>query len=187
MKKSVFVILVTSIIGCNTESEKVIKQYTIEQFYKNINIRGGSFSADESKLLISSNESGIYNAYELSLDGSAAKPLTNSTKESYFAQSYFPEDDRILYTYDQGGNENYGLYVMSSAGISKNLTPWDSTRNGFWGWSRDKQSMFISTNKRDSRFMDLHELAISSIDDETPISEVIYQYMDLPIHHKETL
>jgi len=178
MKKTVFVILVTSIIGCNTESEKVINQYTIEQFYKNINIRGGSFSADESKLLISSNQSGIYNAYELSLDGSAAKPLTSSTKESYFAQSYFPEDDRILYTYDQGGNENYGLYVMSSAGISKNLTPWDSTRNGFWGWSRDKQSMFISTNRRDSRFMDLHELAISSIDDETPISEVIYQNME---------
>ena len=157
------------------EVEEGLKQYSIEQFYQNINIGGGSFSADESKLLISSNESGIYNAYELPVDGSPAKALTNSTEESFFAHSYFPEDDRFLFTHDEGGNENYGLYVMTTEGNQKNLTPWDSTRNGFWGWSRDLKSMFYSSNRRDLKFMDLYELPIGALDDEIPTGEMIYQ------------
>ena len=40
-----------------------IKQYTIEQFMDNEAIGGGSFSSDNSSLLISSNRSGIYNVF----------------------------------------------------------------------------------------------------------------------------
>ncbi len=176
MKKLVLVTPLAILIACaSPEVKEESKQYTIEQFYKNINIFGGSFSSDESKLLITSNESGVYNSYELAIDGSSQKPLTNSTEESYFAQSYFPEDDRFLFTYDEGGNENFGLYVSTHEGVQKNLTPWDSTRNGFWGWSRDQKSMFFSSNKRDPRFMDLYELPIISMDDEIPTGEMMYQ------------
>ena len=139
------------------------------------NCSGSNFSADESKILISTNETGVYNVYEVAIDGSSKKALTNSTEESFFGQAYFPRDDRILYTYDEGGNENFGLYVQTPEGAQKNLTPWDSTRNGFWGWSRDEESLFFSSNRRDPRFMDLYEMSIAALDRELPIGEMIYQ------------
>jgi dipeptidyl aminopeptidase/acylaminoacyl peptidase len=176
MKYFILLLLAVLIFACEPEEKpRVIQKYSIEQFYENVNIFGGSFSSDESKLLVSSNETGIYNVNELLLDGSAPKPLTESTEESYFAQAYFPNDDRVLYTYDAGGNENYGLYVMTPGGAEKNLTPWDSTTNSFYGWSRDLESIFFSSNKRDARFMDIYELPISSMEDEFPLSEMIYQ------------
>lgn len=167
------------IVGCNPSTETTeVAKYTIEQFYKNVNIGGGSFSPDESKLLINSNESGIYNAYEIDIESGETTMLTNSTEESYAAQTYFPNDDRFIYSFDEGGNENYKVYMMSQEGVAKDLTPGDSIRNGFWGWSKDEQSMFLTSNKRDPRFMDIYELSIASMDDEVPISEMLYQNND---------
>ncbi len=153
-------------------------KYTIEQFYKNTNIGGGSFSPDESKLLVSSNETGIYNVYEIELATGNRKALTNSTEESYFARSYLPKDDRFIFTYDEGGNEQTQIHLSSGESSSRNLTPGDSIRNSFWGWSRDEESMFYSSNRRDPRFMDIYELAISQFDEENPIGEMIYQNND---------
>lgn len=167
------------ILGCTPTTEVTnVNKYTIEQFYKNINVGGGSFSPDESKLLINSNESGIYNAYEINIESGETTMVTSSTEESYSAQTYFPNDDRFIYSFDEGGNENYKVYMMSQEGIAKDLTPGDSIRNGFWGWSDDEKSMFMMSNKRDPRFMDIYELSIASMDDETPISEMLYQNND---------
>src|SRR5262245_43227572 len=81
------------------------KQYTIEQFMDTLRITGASFSPDESKILFSSNQTGIFNAYTIPVTGGTATPLTQSTTDTTFAVSYFPKDDRILYTRDQSGNE----------------------------------------------------------------------------------
>ena len=77
MKKIMFCILILAIVSCNQQSKKpaeetnrIVKKYTIEQFYKNIDIYGGSFSPDESKLLVTSNESGIFNLVALPIDSS---------------------------------------------------------------------------------------------------------------------
>ena len=45
------------------------KQYTIEQFMNTIAIGGASFSPDESRILFSSNKSGIWNAYTIPVTG----------------------------------------------------------------------------------------------------------------------
>ncbi len=49
--------------------KKEVKQYSIEQFMDNEAIGGGSFSYDNSQLLISSNRSGIYNVYTVPTKG----------------------------------------------------------------------------------------------------------------------
>lgn len=178
MKNTLTIITILMLMfGCQqpAEQEDSIEKYSIEQFYQNVNVTGGSISADDSKILISSNESGIYNLYELAVDGSDKKQLTDSEVESYYAISYFPEDDRVLYTADQGGNENYRLYLQSPEGVEKDITPYDSVRNSFMGWSRDLKSMFIGSNKRDRRFMDLYEKSIASLDEEVGFGEMIYQ------------
>lgn len=177
MKKIACLTFIILFIQCEN-SKKEISTYTIDQFYKNISIGGGSFSPDESKLLVSSNASGIYNVYTIDIASGEKTQLTNSTEESYFAQSYFPNDDRFIYTFDQGGNENYSVFMMSPEGNTKNLTPGEGVRNAFWGWSHDEQKMYLMNNKRDPNFMDIYKLAIASVDDEMPSSELIYQNND---------
>src|SRR4029450_7088783 len=74
-----------------------VKEYTIEQFMNTVRIGGSSFSSDEKSILFHNNKTGIYNVYSVPVSGGAAAQLTNSTKESTFAVSYFPNDTRFLY------------------------------------------------------------------------------------------
>ena len=165
------------LLGCATSEPTVQapQQYSIEQFYENVSLGGGSFSPDEDKLLISSNESGIYNLYEIDIASGERTALTNSTQESYFAESYFPNDERFVFSFDEGGDENYTIQMMSADGEAKELTPGDSVSNQFWGWSRDEQSMFYASNRRDARFFDLYELPVAAVDEESPTAELLYQ------------
>jgi len=174
MKRINFLFLIVLLIGCREKQDPVTK-YSIDQFYKNINVGGGSFSPDETKLLIHSNETGIYNVYEIVIASGESKKMTNSDKESFYSRGYFPSDNRFLYTADQGGNENYHLYMQTPDGNSNDLTPADSVRNSFWGWSRDDKSIFISSNKRDPRYFDVYEKSVESLDDEMSIGEMLYQ------------
>ena len=176
--KPIFLALSTLLLlGCATSEPTVQapQQYSIEQFYENVSLGGGSFSPDEDKLLISSNESGIYNLYEIDIASGKRTPLTNSTQESYFAESYFPNDERFVFSFDEGGDENYTIQMMSADGEAKELTPGDSVSNQFWGWSRDEQSMFYASNRRDARFFDLYELPVAAVDEESPTAELLYQ------------
>ncbi len=138
------------------------RQYTIEQFMNTTRIGGSSFSPDEKSILFHSNKTGIFNVYSVAVTGGDATPLTRSTKESTYAVSYFPNDARILYTYDRGGNENNHLYVRELDGTERDLTPGDKTKANFLGWSHDRKSFFFSTNERDQRFFDVFEMPIDT-------------------------
>jgi dipeptidyl aminopeptidase/acylaminoacyl peptidase len=173
MKKLIYLFLGITIIACSPQSKKTetpVQKYTIEQFYKNLEIYGGSFSYDETKLLVTSNETGIFNLFSIPVDGSDHEQLTNSTVESIFAISYFPEDGRILYSADKGGNEISHIYLLEMDGTAKDLTPWEEAKSNFFGWARDDKSFFFSSNKRNPKFFDLYEMDI-----ETFTPTMIYQ------------
>ncbi|HEX8699764.1 MAG TPA: S9 family peptidase [Myxococcaceae bacterium] len=134
------------------------KQYTIEQFMATTRVSGASFSPDEKKILFSSNQSGIFNAYNMPVTGGKPKALTQSKTDTTFAVSYFPKDERILFTRDQGGDENNHLYVRTLDGKEKDLTPGDKLKAQFAGWKSDDYSAFyVVTNERDPRFFDLYK------------------------------
>ncbi len=82
--------------SCEQKKEREVKQYAIEDFYKNKQISGGSFSPDESRLLVTSNESGIYNVYEISIADGKQHQVTNSKVESFFAVDYVPSTGDII-------------------------------------------------------------------------------------------
>ena len=71
-------------------AQRPAKQYTMEQFLDTTAIQGGFFSPDESRLLFSSNKTGIWNAYTIPVTGGAWTPLTKSTKDSTYAVGFFP-------------------------------------------------------------------------------------------------
>lgn len=161
MKKIIVLMFLPVIMACNP-SERQIREYTIEQFFDNVSISGGRFSYDETRLLVTSNQTGIYNAYEINLQTSEMSQLTFSEKESVSAISYFPSDDRFLFSSDRGGNEILHIYMQDEAGNQTDLTPWEEARSIFGDWSFDEQSFFFVSNKRDPRFMDLYRMDIDS-------------------------
>ncbi len=120
---------------------------------------GASFSPDEKRILFSSNQSGIFNAYSVPVAGGSASQLTRSTTDTTYAVSYFPADERILYTRDSGGDENNHLYVRGKDGKEQDLTPaaeGKKLKAGFVRWSGDDRAFFVMTNERDPRFFDLY-------------------------------
>ena len=132
------------------------KEYTIEQFLDTVSMNGASFSADETRILVSSNKTGIWNVYSVGVSGGELIPVTTSASESTYAVSYFPHDDRILFSRDQGGNELTHLYARTPDGLERDLTPGDKLKAAFVGWTHDGGAFFVSSNERDPRFFDLY-------------------------------
>jgi dipeptidyl aminopeptidase/acylaminoacyl peptidase len=136
------------------------QQYTMEDFYANTSYQGASWSADRKHILVSSNATGIWNVYAIPAAGGAPVPLTQSTTQSIYSRGYFPADDRILYSSDQGGNELTHIYVRNPDGTVRDLTPGAKVKASFEGWAGDDKSFFVSTNERDERFFDIYEIAV---------------------------
>lgn len=160
--------------GCTEKAEQYVPiQYSIEQFYQNSRIGGGAFSDDQTKLLVSSDESGIFNVYEITIADGSKKQITFSEKESFFAVDYVPGTGQILYSSDKGGNEINHIYLLGSDDEAKDLTPGENEKANFAGWSEDKQFMYYLSNKRDDRYFDLYKMSISDWR-----SQLIYQNDD---------
>ena len=154
-------------------AQRDVKQYTIEQFMDNEAVGGGSFSSDNSNLLVSSNRSGIYNVYTVPTKGGELTPITQSDSTSIIANSYFPNDNRMLLSADGNGDEIDHLFVRELDGTIKDITPEKGAKSDFYGWSKDDKFLYYGSNKRDPRFFDVYKM---SIDDYT--SELLYQNND---------
>jgi dipeptidyl aminopeptidase/acylaminoacyl peptidase len=163
-------LLTLGILGCKDATQstppRVVKQYTIEQFYKNTNVGGGAWSQDESKLLVHSNETGIYNLYEINVADGKMTALTRDTVQSLFAQGYIhpagPEanlnNQGIIYSADQGGNELSHIYFLHD-GKSTDLTPGNDARNDFLNFNSAKNAFYYGSNKRNPQAMDLYKMS----------------------------
>jgi dipeptidyl aminopeptidase/acylaminoacyl peptidase len=145
-------------------SPRQVKQYSIEQFLNTTRISGSSFSSDDKSILFSSNKTGIFNVYSVPVSGGEPKQLTQSTTESTYAISYFPDDSRVLYTRDQGGNENNHIYVLDADGKERDVTPGDKLKAQFLGWSQDGKAFYFMTNERDARFFDIYKMNAGSFE-----------------------
>lgn len=139
---------------------KAIEQYSIEQFYETKGIGSGMWSEDESRLLYHSNESGIFNLYEVTVADGKSKALTQSTTESYFAIDYVPGTGEVLYFADKGGNENDHIYLLKPDGSSQDLTPGEKEKAGFMEWTADKKAFFYQSNVRDPKYFDVYRMEV---------------------------
>ena len=99
MRTLFFLSILVALAAC-TQTEPPA-QYSIEQFYNNTRIGGGAFSDDESKMLVYSDESGIFNLYEIDISDASKKQITFSEVESFFAVDYVPGTGQILYSADK--------------------------------------------------------------------------------------
>ncbi len=170
--------LVIGIWSCSkTQEENPPTKYSISQFMDIVQIGGSSFSPDESKILFSSKETGIFNAYEIDIATGEKKQLTNSSDNSIYANSYFPEDNRVIVQSDKGGNEITHLYVRNQDGTLKDLIQDSTAKAQYVGWSYDKKLLYYASNGRDKRFFDLYKVQVEKNQSEDKLypAEVAYK------------
>lgn len=150
------------LVSCQSVSETTAppKKYTIGQFMDIVQISGGAFSPDESKILINSKETGIFNAFEIDITSGEKKQLTQSPDNAVFVASYFPGDERIVYSSDKGGNEITHLFVRDPNGPVIDLIADSTAKASFAGWSYDRKNMYYMSNSRDKRYFDLYKVQV---------------------------
>ncbi|MDQ3206944.1 MAG: S9 family peptidase [Pseudomonadota bacterium] len=117
---------------------------------------GLGFSADGKSLLISSDQSGVFNAYLLPVEGGDPTAVTTSTRDATFATSAFPKDGRVLITADSGGNELSHVFVREVDGTLRDLTPGDKAKAEFLGWKGDGTQFYVTSNERDPQMFDIY-------------------------------
>lgn len=137
------------------------KTYSAQQFFDSTSYSLGSsgghmFSIDENHVLINSDSSGVFNAYLLPLDGGEPIKLTSSTTNAIFARTLFPNDDRVIYTSDGGGDELNHVYVRELDGSVRDLTPGEGHTASFAGWNGDNTAFYVSSNERDPSAFDIY-------------------------------
>lgn len=142
------------------KTQRSVKKYSIEQFMNTESIMYNSLSYNAERILYSSNRTGIFNAFSIGINDGSCIQLTNSTDDAIYAVSYFPNDQRILYLSDKGGNEILHIFVREEDGSVRDVTPGEQERALFYGWSKDAKSFYYGSNKRNPSYMDVYEMSI---------------------------
>ena len=120
-----------------------------------------SFSPDGSKLLVTSDQSGIFNVYALDIATSELTPLTESTDNAMSAESFFPNDERILFSYDNGGDELDHIVVREIDGTLVDLTPGTDLKAGFLGWNDNGKYLYLMTTERNQKSFDVYRYSVA--------------------------
>ena len=163
MKKYIFSLIILLVfINCD-QNLPDIENYSIETLMSNNRTSGGYFSKDASRLIYSSDKTGVFNIYEVDLATKKETQKTYSKKESYFVQGYSPLTNEIIYSADKGGNENSHLYLIRNS-ESIDLTPGEDTKASFFGWTKDQTNMYFQSNSRDPKYFDLYKIDIKTLE-----------------------
>ncbi|MCP4301624.1 MAG: S9 family peptidase [Gammaproteobacteria bacterium] len=152
--------------GVEETHSTAIPTYSAAQFFETtsyglVPAGGKAFSPDGRSILMSSDETGVFNSYELPVSGGKPIKLTDSSDNAMFGVSWFPDDKRILYTYDSGGNELNHVVVREVEGSHRDLTPGDKLKAGFLGWSDDGKSFYLVTTERNQQNFDVYRYSSS--------------------------
>jgi dipeptidyl aminopeptidase/acylaminoacyl peptidase len=174
-----FIMLALLVLACKPEAiDKSLKStpklYALDDFYNAPYLKKPSFSPKGDKILISSNKSGIFNAYELSLETGELTTLTDYVTNAAYGISYFPEDERILYSLEIGADLAH-IFVRNLDGTSTDVTPDSTSKAMFYKWSEDKQAFYYLCNKRDNRYFDIYKLKINHLNTKLLQSELLFE------------
>lgn len=142
-------------------AEVAVKTYTAESFFETTSFiaassAGNAFNGSGSSVLVSSDESGVFNVYSVDIESGQRTQLTESDGTANIGLSFFPGDDRVLFTADQGGDELNHIWVRELNGQVADLTPGENVKAQFVGWTKDGGSFFVTTNERDAKAFDLY-------------------------------
>lgn len=164
-------VLALSLVACGENAQqteqaqsmsvKAPTVYSATDFFDTTSYRaarpeGFAFSPNNKHILVSSDETGVFNAFATDVETGERTQLTASDTNAHFGVSYFPADGRILVTADNGGDELNHIWVRELDGTLTDLTATENTKANFAGWSGDNSEFYVATNERDAKAFDLY-------------------------------
>jgi dipeptidyl aminopeptidase/acylaminoacyl peptidase len=144
--------------------------YPAEAFYGTTSFSMASsdaaFTTGGKKLLVTSNETGIFNAYEVNTRTGERRALTRSRDDAIYAIGYLGDNRSMLYASDQGGNELTHIYLRLPDRQIVDLTPGEDTKATFLRFTPNRRAFFIATNERDPAAFDIYRYDAVSLERE---------------------
>ena len=132
--------------------------YSIKDFLITSRPAHPSLSPDGNLVAFLNNESGINQLYVLDITKGTVGRLTNFD-EPISEAKFSPQESRIIFLTDKGGNENSQIYLYNlKQGNFKQLSTNSDVKNLFGCWSPDGNQIAFSSNERDRKSFDVYIL-----------------------------
>src|SRR5437879_2025954 len=119
-------------------------------------------------------DQGVLNVWVRTLDKTDDRVITNDRKRGIRNFSWQYDSKNILYTQDQGGDENWRVYQTSvSSKQTKDLTPFEKVRADIVALEPSHpDTLLIQLNKRDAKVFDIYRVNLNTgeltLDTENP-------------------
>ncbi|MCQ8185212.1 S9 family peptidase [Parvularcula maris] len=170
MRTVLLTALAATVATASSANGQDVPVYPTEAFFEttSFSLAGspGAWSADGGSLLLSSDESGVFNVYRVDAKSGERTALTSSETNAAFAVGFMPDGEGFLYTADEGGDELNHLYLGSPEGEPTDLTPGGNLKASFAGWTGEQDAFFVTTNERDPQAFDLYRYDAESLERE---------------------
>ena len=108
---------------------------------------------------------GRLNVWVRPIGGGDAVPVTRDTDRGVMSYSWTRDSTRILYSKDQGGDENHHIMCVDvpGDGTARDLTPFDGVRASMVDVPRATPGhIIVSTNRRDRSMFDVERLDLGT-------------------------
>ncbi len=156
--RKVFVILAFFVFCLSVSAQN----YSIER-YLNIRVAGSpTFSPDGKRIAFLTNITGTSQIWFVDAAGGYPEQITAFQDNISFTR-WLPDNKGLIFGKAVGGNENTQFFHLSGDGANiKPLTADEKTRHNFGGISKDGNSVFYTSNKRDKNWFDVYRMEIAS-------------------------
>jgi dipeptidyl aminopeptidase/acylaminoacyl peptidase len=148
--------------ACRPKEERA-RLIPMEDFFKDPAKAGFRISPNGQMIIFRAPHMGRMNVFVQKLGDTVSFPLTHETERSIY-DAFWESDDRIIFTKDQGGDEN--LHVLSVKPDGSGLidhTPFTKVRSEVVDILEDRpEELLISSNKRNPQIFDVYLLNTAS-------------------------
>ncbi len=145
----------------------------LEQFFDNPERALAKPSPDGTMISWLAPLDGLLNVWVRPMEGGDAVPVTRDTDRGVMGYSWTRDSKHILYSKDQGGDENHRVMMVDvpGDGTVRDLTPFDGVRASIVSVPRaTPDQIIVSTNRRDRSVFDVERLDLGT-GDLTPVAE----------------
>lgn len=145
------------------EESKPVRVIPMRDFFRNPDVNSLLLSPDGDKIGFLKPYQNRMNLFVVSVGGTDTVRLTSLTDRD-ISNFTWKTNDRILYSKDKDGDENWHLFVASTDGkMTKELTPFPNVRVEMVDeLENNNEEVLVQMNKRNPQFFDAYRLNINT-------------------------